>query len=132
MKRLATLVIGGMILAAGLVAPALAGASSAPLSAKVMAALRANNTVQRVTLELHFVAANGQQKVVAVPAQGFNLGEADKFCANDLTKSSLGIARDLEFTDKAFAAMTYVSANCALDKSGRIRMSAQTYPIEVK
>jgi len=102
-----------------------------PLSPKVLAELEANNTVQRVTLELHFRMPSGKLKVFASQAQGFKTGEADKFCAANLTLASKGLAKDLTLSDRAFANATYLGASCAVDKAGRIRVSTQTYPIEV-
>ncbi len=116
MMRRATILLGGLLLAIAFATP--------PLSAKPPQA--------GIWVQYHFKDAKGRPHTVTQQVQIVRADYAETACGADLQKGSASEARFEVNQHPELADMTFVSANCVLDKAGNIKIAVGAWPAEGK
>ena len=78
--------------------------------------------------QYHFKDAKGRMHVLSQPVQIVRADYADTACNVDLQKHGAAEAAFEAKRHPEFANMTFVSADCATDKSGKIKIAVGAWP----
>ena len=109
--RHSSIIFGGLLMAAALAVPAVAKPPPAG-----------------VWEQFHFKDAKGRVHTVTEPVQIVRADYADKACGEDLKRGGAAMARFEVSKHPELAAMSFVGADCATDRTGKIKIAVGAWP----